>query len=145
MVYTVVAGQLGAPLLGDSEIIEMLGAIVVFSFLPYCHLHGANITIDLFTQRLPAVVNHWLDALMNVVFAVVVAVLGWRLIVGGFSAWGQQNRSMFLELPEWWGYAIGGLSMLVWFSVCLLLSAEKISGAAFGSADSPSVVPNSGA
>lgn len=145
MVYTVVAGQLGAPLLGDSEIVEMLGAVAVFCFLPYCHLRGANIMIDMFTQRLSPRVNDWLDALMNVVFAVVVAVLGWRLVVGGLTAWRQQNRSMFLELPEWWGYSIGAVAMLTWFLVCLLLSAEKISSAGRGSAGHPSVVPNTGA
>ncbi len=145
LVYTVVAAQLGVPLLGDSEIIELLGAIAVFCFLPYCHLRGANVSVDLFSQRLPPALNHWLDALMNVMFAVVVAVLGWRLVVGGVAAWGQQNRSMFLELPEWWGYAIGGVAMLVWFAVCMLASAEKISHAGHGRADGATAVPDAGA
>lgn len=145
MVYTVVAGQLGAPLLGDSEIVELLGAIAVFCFLPYCHLRGANIMIDLFTQRLPPAVNDWLDALMNVVFAVVVAVLGWRLVVGGLAVWARQSRSMFLELPQWWGYAFGGLAMLLWFIVCLLVSAEKIASAQRDRGNAASGVPSTGA
>ena len=25
---------------------------------------------------------------------------------------------MFLQLPDWWGYAVGGVAMLLWIVVC---------------------------
>ena len=28
------------------------------------------------------------------------------------------GSSMFLQLPDWWGYAIGGVAMIVWIAVC---------------------------
>ena len=59
-----------------------------------------------------------LDALMGFIFIFVAAILAWRLIDGGLTAWERSRRSMFLQLPDWWGYAIGGLAMVVWIAVC---------------------------
>ena len=125
MITTVVGGAFGRPVLGDSEIVELLGGIGVFAFLPYCHLRGANVLVDFFTRPLPDVVNGWLDAVMNVAFALVAAVLTWRLVEGGLGVYERGKRSMFLQLPDSWGYAIGALSMLLWIVVCLFVAWES--------------------
>lgn len=122
MLATVGGGMLGRPLLGDSEIVELLGGIAVFAFLPYCHLRGANVFVDFFTRPLPERVKAWLDAAMNLVFALVAIVLTWRLAEGGIGAYERDRRSMFLQLPDWWGYVAGFLSMLLWVAVCLYVA-----------------------
>src|SRR6185295_4512730 len=109
MIATVVGGAFGNPVLGDSEIVELLGGIGVFAFLPYCHLRGANVLVDFFTRPLPARLNAWLDAAMNLVFAAVAVLLTWRLIEGGLLAYERSKRSMFLQLPDSLGYAIGAV------------------------------------
>jgi TRAP-type C4-dicarboxylate transport system permease small subunit len=126
MVVTVVGAAFGKPLLGDSEIVELLGGITVFTFLPYCHLRGSNIIVDFFTQRLPERAQDWLDAAMNLVFAAVAVALTWRLIEGGITAYERDKRSMFLQLPDWWGYSIGAIAMLLWIAVCLLIAWERV-------------------
>jgi len=118
LVATVIGGAFGRPILGDSEIVELLCGIAVFAFLPYCQLRGSNVIVDFFTQPLPIRARHWLDALMGFIFIFVAAILAWRLIDGGLTAWERSRRSMFLQLPDWWGYAIGGLAMVVWIAVC---------------------------
>ena len=125
MMATVVGAAFGKPVLGDSEIVELLGGIAVFTFLPYCHLRGANVFVDFFTRPLPEPAKAWLDALMNVAFALVAALLTWRLIEGGLGAYERSKRSMFLQLPDWWGYAIGGISMTLWIAVCLYVAWES--------------------
>jgi TRAP-type C4-dicarboxylate transport system permease small subunit len=124
MMITVAGGAFGRPLLGDSEIIELLGGIAVFAFLPYCQLRGANVYVDFFTKPLPERWKIWLDAAMSVVFALVAVVLTWRLIEGGLGAYERSKRSMFLQLPDWWGYAVGAVSMLLWIAVCLFVAWE---------------------
>jgi TRAP-type C4-dicarboxylate transport system permease small subunit len=126
MIATVVGAAFGQPLLGDSEIVELLGGITVFTFLPYCHLRGSNVIVDFFTQRLPERARDWLDAAMNVVFAAVAVVLTWRLIEGGLTALERDKRSMFLQLPDWWGYSIGALAALLWIAVCLYIAWERV-------------------
>jgi TRAP-type C4-dicarboxylate transport system permease small subunit len=126
MVATVIGAAFGRPLLGDSEIIELLGGIAVFAFLPYTQLRGANVLVDFFTRPLPVRWQSGLDAAMNAVFALVALVLTWRLIIGGLAAFERSKRSMFLQLPDWWGYAIGALSMLLWIVVCLWVAWESV-------------------
>ena len=126
MIATVVGAAFGKPLLGDSEIVELLGGITVFTFLPYCHLRGSNVIVDFFTQRLSGRAQDWLDAVMNLVFAAVAVALTWRLIEGGITAYERDKRSMFLQLPDWWGYAIGAIAMLLWIAVCLFIAWERL-------------------
>ena len=126
MIATVAGGAFGKPVLGDSEIVELLGGIAVFAFLPYCHLRGANVLVDFFTRPLPPRVNAWLDAVMNLAFAAVAVILTWRLVVGGIGVHERGKRSMFLQLPDEWGYAIGALSMVLWIVVCLFVAWESM-------------------
>jgi TRAP-type C4-dicarboxylate transport system permease small subunit len=118
LVGTVIGGAFGRPILGDSEIVEFLCAIAVFAFLPYCQLRGANVIVDFFTQPLPARARHWLDAVMGLVFVFVAMTLTWRMAEGGLTAWERSRKSMFLQLPDWWGYVIGVAAMLLWIVVC---------------------------
>lgn len=118
LVVTVIGGAFGRPLLGDSELVELLCGIAVFAFLPYCQLRGSNVIVDFFTQPLPKRAQHFLDFVMNIAFTAVAAVLAWRLAAGGVTAWERARRSMFLQLPDWWGYAFGVAAMLLWVAVC---------------------------
>jgi TRAP-type C4-dicarboxylate transport system permease small subunit len=126
MIATVVGAAFGKPLLGDSEIVEFLGGITVFTFLPYCHLRGSNVLVDFFTQRLPERAQDWLDAMMNLVFAAVAVALTWRLIEGGIAVFARDKRSMFHQRPAWWGYSIGAVAMLLWIVVCLFVAWERL-------------------
>ena len=125
MMATVVGAAFGKPVLGDSEIVELLGGIAVFAFLPYCHLRGANVFVDFFTRPLADKAKAWLDAAMNLVFAAVAVLLTWRLIEGGLTAWERSKRSMFLQLPDAFGYAVGAVSMILWIVVCLFVAWES--------------------
>ena len=118
LVATVLGGAFGHPLLGDSELVEFFCSVAVFAFLPYTQLRGANVIVDFFTRPLPQRARDWLDAAMGVAFAGVAAVLAWRLLEGGLTAYERSKRSMFLQLPEWWGYAIGVAAMALWVVVC---------------------------
>jgi TRAP-type C4-dicarboxylate transport system permease small subunit len=118
LVATVIGGAFGRPILGDSELVELLCGIAVFAFLPYCQLRGANVMVDFFTQPLPHRARQWLDATMGLVFVFVAAILTWRLAEGGLTAWERSRKSMFLQLPDWWGYVIGVAAMLLWVVVC---------------------------
>lgn len=133
---SVVGAQFGKPILGDTEIVDQLTGILVFCFLPYCHLHGGNVMVDFFTRSLPKRANHFLDALMNAVFALVATVITWRLMVGGISAYTRDQRSMFLNLPEWVVYAVGSVASVLWITVILFVAWEHGMRAAGRSAGS---------
>ena len=126
LVATVAGAAFGRPILGDSEIVELLVGMAVFAFLPYCQLRGSNVIVDFFTQPLPKRAQHALDALMGLAFIFVAAILTWRLIEGGVTAYERSRLSMFLQLPDWWGYAVGAIAMLVWVAVCVLTTLVSL-------------------
>lgn len=134
---SVIGAQFGKPILGDSEIVDQLTGVLVFAFLPYCHLHGGNVMVDFFTRPLPSRVNHALDAFMNLVFAIVAAVITWRLAVGGMSAYTRDQRTMFLNLPEWVIYAFGSAVSVLWVVVILFVGWEAAQRARNDSAGTP--------
>lgn len=125
IITSVVGAQFGKPILGDTEIVDQLTGILVFCCLPYCHLHGGNVVVDFFARALPERANRWLDAVMNLVFALVAAVLAWRLMAGGIAAHERDQRSMFLNLPEWIVYAVGSVTSLLWIVVILFVAWES--------------------
>ena len=129
LVTTVTGSAFGKPLLGDSELVELLCGIAVFAFLPYCQLRGGNVIVDFFTQPLPKRWQHFLDFVMNVVFTGVAVVLAWRLAAGGITAHERQRLSMFLQLPDWWGYAIGVAAMALWVVVCVVTTQRSFARA----------------
>ncbi|MDC7784357.1 TRAP transporter small permease [Rhodoplanes sp. TEM] len=131
VMLVVVASVLGSnlfrhPILGDTEIVDSLTGVVVFCFLPWCHLHGGNVIVDFFAKPLPRVVRDWLDVVMNLAFAVVAGVIAWRLMAGGLSAFTREQASMFLEIPEWWVYAVGSLTSVLWIVVILYVAYESV-------------------
>jgi TRAP-type C4-dicarboxylate transport system permease small subunit len=115
----------GAGVPGDFELVQMATAIAAFCFLPYSQLRRGNIFVDSFTSRLPA---NWLcgiDALWDVIYALVMALISWRLAVGAGSALASGENTMVLQLPSYLPIALCAvLAALV--SVAALVSAARL-------------------
>lgn len=109
------------PILGDVELVQLGGAVVVASFLPYTQLHRANIMVDFFTQSVSAATQRRMDALGTMLYTLVMALIVWRVAVGGLSTYANGERSMLMDLPLWWPYAL----MLPGFSLCVLIGAVQ--------------------
>ena len=94
------------PIPGDFELVEVLSAITVFCFLPWCQIVGGNVLVDFFTMKAGPRVNHALEALGDLVYLAIGALLTWRLWHGAvdFHAYGEQT--MVLRIPIWWSFVI---------------------------------------
>ncbi|TPE53232.1 TRAP transporter small permease [Amaricoccus solimangrovi] len=99
-------GILGHPVPGDFELVEMGGAIAIFCFLPWCQLSGGNVLVDFFTQRSGRRANHLLEALGDLLYCLIAALLTWRLIRGGIEMRQYGEQSMVLRLPIWWSFVV---------------------------------------
>lgn len=95
---------LGAPIPGDFEMVELGSAIAVFCFLPWCQITGGNVLVDFFTMKAGPRTNHLLEALGDLVYLAIGALLFWRMIPGAmeFRAYGEQT--MVLRIPIWWAF-----------------------------------------
>lgn len=110
------------PLPGDFELVEMLVAVSVFSFLPYCQLTGANVTADIFTSRAGPRAIALLGALSALIALAFSLLLAWRMSAGLQDYRQYVETTAILRIPIWYGYvpalvslALLGLSAFISF------------------------------
>ncbi|MDO5642663.1 MAG: TRAP transporter small permease, partial [Paracoccus sp. (in: a-proteobacteria)] len=99
-------GIFGAPIPGDFEMVELGSAVLIACFLPWCQVRGGNVLVDFFTMRAGARVNHLLEALGDLIYLLIGALLLWRMWhgVAEFRLYGEQ--SMVLRIPVWYSAAL---------------------------------------
>ncbi|EXJ13367.1 TRAP transporter small permease [Imhoffiella purpurea] len=88
-----------APLPGAGELIELMLVGVIFLGLPLVSLSDGHVTVDLLTERMPDWTRAPLLALAQLVNALVLGVIGWRLLVMGGTLAGYGQTSLYLRLP----------------------------------------------
>lgn len=113
-VGAVLSAAVGRPILGDTEIVELLVGVAIAWFMPWCQVRRAHVRLDVFTARAPARLTRGLDAAAGVLVALVVALLAWRLVQGGLDMHERDRATMFLQLPLWWGYGAAAVGMALW-------------------------------
>lgn len=97
---------LGAPIPGDFELVELMSAMLIPCFLPWCQAVRGNVLVDIFTLRSPARVNHALEAAGDLIYLAAATLLTWRLWYGAadFRSFGEQT--MVLRLPVWGSFIV---------------------------------------
>ncbi|HJS39115.1 MAG TPA: TRAP transporter small permease subunit [Burkholderiales bacterium] len=113
--YSSAAGWLvGKPLPGDVELVEMLTAVSVFMFLPYCQITGANVTADIFTARAGPRTVAILDLLAALVALAFGLLLLWRMYYGLLDYRQYVETTTILKIPIWVAYlpALASLALL---------------------------------
>ena len=91
----------GTTLVGDFELTGVAAGAAIALFLPWCQLRRGNIIVDFFTTGASVRTNAMLDRLGALLLAAVMALLAWRTVLGGLSAWNTQSATMMLGFPEW--------------------------------------------
>ena len=104
----------GKPLPGDVELVEMLTAVSVFMFLPYCQLTGANVTADLFTAKASPRTVELLTLLGALVALAFSLLLLWRMYEGLLDYRQYVETTTILKIPIWYAYlpALVSLALL---------------------------------
>ena len=116
-------GEAGVP--GDFELVQMATALAAFCFLPWCQLRRGNIFVDTFTLKLPERWQRRIDAGWDMVYALVMALIAWRLAVGARAAFGTGETSMVLLVPSYLPIGFcAALALLV--SVSAMVSARRL-------------------
>ena len=115
----------GAGVPGDFELVQMATALAAFCFLPWCQLRRGNIFVDTFTLKLPERWPRRIDAGWDMVYALVMALIAWRLAVGARAAFGTGETSMVLLVPSYLPIGFcAALALLV--SVSAMVSARRL-------------------
>lgn len=116
------------PIPGDVELTQFGVALAISLALPWCQMHGSNIIVDFFTQRLRERATRWLDGIGCLLIAVMCALLAWRTGVGAVAVREAHEASMILDLPMWWVYASLAPGLALTAVVALVQAAMYLRG-----------------
>lgn len=101
------------PVPGDFELVEIGTGVAVFLFLPWTYLRGGHATVDLFYDRMPAVVRKAVSVACDLLMLVLWVVLTWKLWDGMVEKREYLETSFILQMPVWWGYAASLVGALI--------------------------------
>ena len=120
------------PVNGDFELVEAGVAFAIFAFIPLCQLTAGHAAVDVFANSFPARVNRVLRMITEVVFALVLVLIAWRLASGTFSKFENGETSFLLQFPVWWAYGASLVAAVVSAIVGLYMAGVRIYEAATG-------------
>ncbi|MCB9993593.1 MAG: TRAP transporter small permease subunit [Hyphomicrobiaceae bacterium] len=117
-----------SPFAPDYELSKHLMAVAVFMFLPYCQIAGANVNVDIFTERL----DPRAKAVMSVVAAVLAAsfaLLLLRQMTLGFDGYLRYPEvTPVLGLPLWTAFPPILISLGLLLAAALMTLADAFGG-----------------
>lgn len=115
----------GKPLPGDFELTQILVAVAVFSFLPYCQLTGANVTADLFTAGAGPRTVAALGVLSALLALAVSVVLTWRTWAGLLDFRQFVETTAILKIPVWAAYVPAVFSLVLLVLACVIVLVKN--------------------
>ncbi|MEF2549969.1 TRAP transporter small permease subunit [Aurantimonas sp. A2-1-M11] len=119
---------LSAPFPADHELVKHFVAVAIFMFLPYCQLSGANVTVDIFTERMGEAAKAAM-VVFSAIFAAAFALLLLRQMSFGLQSYIQYPEvTPVLKLPLWTAFPPILLSLLLLFLAAVVTVLDGIAG-----------------
>lgn len=131
-----------SPVRGDYEIVTMLVAFALFSFLPWAHLTRSHASVEIFTDRLGRRANQAIQIVSDALMLLLALFIAWRHTLGTMDKFDYGETTLLLRTPLGWPYSacLLGLYAFVIVAVYVLIrtlnDVFSSSSAAQGSAAS---------
>jgi TRAP-type C4-dicarboxylate transport system permease small subunit len=116
------------PFRGDYEIIKHGVAIAAFAFLPYCQSTYANVTVDIFTERMSDRAKAAMVLLSSIIAAALAALLFRQMWLGMMDYIKYREVMTSLPIPLWTAFPPALASLALLFVAALITAAEGIAG-----------------
>lgn len=114
------------PVTGDFELIAIGTGVCVFAFLPYCHLKRENVLVDFFMSGAPDRVKSLFDAIGNLTYTLIIAIMIWRMSLGGIDLYKVDEMTLILEFSRWWTFPAAILCLVLLLIVCAYTFARSV-------------------
>ena len=113
------------PFPGDFEIVKHGIAIAAFAFLPYCQLSYANVTVDIFTERMSERSKSLMVFLASLIAAVTAVVIFRQMWLGmlDYIQYGEAMVSVPIKL--WTAFPPALVSLVLLFVAALITAGES--------------------
>jgi TRAP-type C4-dicarboxylate transport system permease small subunit len=121
---------IGVSVTGLNDITQLLVMGFVSLALPITFLRQQNVTVDLFTDLLPAGVRRWLTAIMGLCTTVFVGALAWYAWVQAASQFREGAGSATLAIPMayYWVPLLAGISLSALLCAVLVVRQARAGG-----------------
>ncbi|WP_370399401.1 TRAP transporter small permease [Sulfitobacter sp. JB4-11] len=94
------------PITGDFELVEAGVAFAVFAALPLCQVNSGHASVDILANSFPPWLDRLLMMITEILFALVLILIAWRLFDGMLSKRRYGETTFLLQFPIWWAYAL---------------------------------------
>ncbi len=108
------------PLTGSTELTEMALSIVIFSVLPVISWRNEHVVVDILDRFVSVRVKFLRALLINVLSAVALIFVGYRIFVLADRSLGYGEVSEYLAIPT--GWIIHFMAFMCWISAAMLLT-----------------------
>ncbi len=117
--------SVGRPFPADYELVKHLTAVIIFMFLPYCQLVGANVTVDIFTEGISERAKAAM-ALVASLLALAFSLLLLRQMWLGWSSYLQfVETTPILRLPLWTAFPPIIVSLALLFAASVATTVDS--------------------
>lgn len=120
------------PVNGDFEVVEAGIAFAIFAFLPICQLYSGHATVDIFTARLPRRLNRAIMAVWEIVLALAIVLIAWRLYAGFLGKTTNGETTFLLQFPVWWAYGASFVASVGAALVAVYCASARVAEAVTG-------------
>lgn len=114
----VVMRAAGRPIRGAVEMVGFLATLALACSLPYTHVVGGHVGVDMLVRRLPKGIRHGVEVFTGLLALGLFMIVSWRSLVYASTLKASGQVSMTLELPSYLfvyfiGLAFGVLSLVI--------------------------------
>lgn len=114
------------PLMGDFEMVEAGVAFCIFAFIPITQITGGHATVDVLTSQFSPRTNRVLIAFWEVIFAIVLIIIAWRLFAGMQGKMKYNETTMLLQFPVWWAYGASFVGALIAALIAVYVAVARV-------------------
>lgn len=116
------------PFPGDFEIVKHGVAIAAFSFLPYCQLTYANVTVDIFTRKMGNRAKAAMVLFASLVAAAMALLLLRQMWLGFLDYRKYPEYMVSVPIALWTAFPPALVSLALLFVAAMITAAEAIGG-----------------
>jgi len=110
--------------LGGFEMTELAMAVIVALGLPYCAVLGSHVAVDIFAKWLDRPALRWIDVLVHLAGAVLLAVVAWRTVLYALGSYRFGDATNMMAIPKYPFQLVTAVSAAL-FAIVLLVDAVK--------------------
>ncbi|HEX2257489.1 MAG TPA: TRAP transporter small permease, partial [Afifellaceae bacterium] len=114
----------GRPFRGGYEFTELAMALIVAFALPYTAITNGHVSIDLFGRWLDRPSMRWLNALVHLTGALLLALVAWRAATYALGSYRWGDLSNMMRIPKY-PFQLATAASAALFALVLLLEAAK--------------------